>query len=213
LPPRRSLPEGLDKYRVGPKVRRLRLRKKISLEELGRHTRLSPALLSKLERGQVMPTLPTLMRIAPVFGIGLEEFFVADPAPAAVLRASERIRLPEIDDAGESAFDFESLNFSADGREMNAYLAEFRPADGITHVHSHDAAEFLVVTAGRLVVRVEDTDHVLGEGDSIYINPSVPHGYARQGESRCTAIVVTTAAPGAAMTAPVRTGSRLTREG
>jgi len=40
------------------------LKKKISLEELGRHTRLSPALLSKLERDLVMPTLPTLVRVA-----------------------------------------------------------------------------------------------------------------------------------------------------
>jgi transcriptional regulator with XRE-family HTH domain len=42
---------------------------------LGKHTSLSAAMLSKLERGKLFPTLPTLIRIALVFGVGLEYFF------------------------------------------------------------------------------------------------------------------------------------------
>src|SRR6476646_5203086 len=93
---RRNLPEGIERYRVGAKIRRLRLRKKISLVELGRHTGLSSALLSKLERDLVMPTLPTLMRIALVFGIGLDEFFLTDEPGAVVIRAADRLRFPEV---------------------------------------------------------------------------------------------------------------------
>jgi quercetin dioxygenase-like cupin family protein len=107
-------------------VRRLRLRKKISLKELGRHTGLSAALLSKLER----------------------------------------------------------------------QLAEFRPGSGATRVHAHRAAEFLYIITGDLNVQVDGIDHRLGHGDSVYINPSVPHGYARHGSATCTALVVTTTAPG-----------------
>jgi hypothetical protein len=33
-------------------------------------------MLSKIERGQLFPTLPTLLRIAMVFGVGLEHFFI-----------------------------------------------------------------------------------------------------------------------------------------
>src|SRR4051812_6797637 len=104
------LPEGLERYRIGAKVRRLRLRKKISLKELGRHTGLSAALLSKLERQIVMPTLPTLMRIAPVFGVGLEAFFVSDGPGAVVIRAAERMRFPEVPEDGQSGYEFESLD-------------------------------------------------------------------------------------------------------
>ena len=60
-----TLREGLKAYAIGPKIRAIRLKKKIGLVELGKHTGLSPAMLSKIERGQLFPTLPTLLRIAP----------------------------------------------------------------------------------------------------------------------------------------------------
>src|SRR5687768_184419 len=165
---RRSLPEELRRYRVAAKVRKLRLRKKISLEELGRHTGLSPALLSKLEREQVMPTLTTLNRIALVFGVGLDSFFTRDDPGATVIRAADRLRFPELQDDDRSAYDFESLDYLAGHREMNTYRAEFRPASGALRSHAHEAAELLFVVSGELLVRVDGIDHLLSAGDSIY---------------------------------------------
>ena len=75
-----TLSVGLQKYQIGPKLRRLRLRKKLGLTELGRHTGVSAGMLSKIERGLLFPTLPTLLRIAIVFNTGLEHFFTKDGA-------------------------------------------------------------------------------------------------------------------------------------
>jgi len=71
----KTLQDGLKDYAIGEKLRALRLKKKMGLVELGKHTGLSPALLSKIERCRLFPTLPTLLRIALVFGVGLEFFF------------------------------------------------------------------------------------------------------------------------------------------
>ncbi len=71
-----TLVEGLKRYEIGSKIRALRNAKKLGLVQLGEHTGLSPALISKLERGNLFPTLPTLLRIAMVFGVGLDYFFV-----------------------------------------------------------------------------------------------------------------------------------------
>ncbi len=65
----------LSSYDIGNKLRQLRLRKKIALTDLGRHTGLSASMLSQLENGKLIPTLPTLTRIAMVFDVGLEFFF------------------------------------------------------------------------------------------------------------------------------------------
>src|SRR6187399_1172063 len=70
-----TLQEGLSEYGIGDKIRTLRLKKKMGLVELGSHTALSPALLSKIERGLMFPTLPTLLRVALVFSVGLDFFF------------------------------------------------------------------------------------------------------------------------------------------
>ena len=48
-----TLERSLRTYGIGDKLRGLRLSKKMGLVELGRHTGLSAALLSKIERGRL----------------------------------------------------------------------------------------------------------------------------------------------------------------
>src|SRR5271168_4730714 len=91
-----TLAKGLEKYAIGDKLRRLRLRKKMGLVELGRHTGLSAALLSKIERGRLFPTLPTLLRVALVFNVGLDHFFADEPDNVlSLIRRSERLTFEE----------------------------------------------------------------------------------------------------------------------
>ena len=86
MPLSETLTEGLDAYDIGPKIRDLRIGRKLGLVELGRHTGLSAALLSKIERGKMYPTLPTLLRISLVFGVGLDYFFGRDDRAFSVVR-------------------------------------------------------------------------------------------------------------------------------
>jgi transcriptional regulator with XRE-family HTH domain len=92
-----TLSAGLQQYGIGTKLRMLGLRKKLGLVELGRHTGMSAAMLSKIERGLLFPTLPTLLRIALVFGVGLEFFFGQDTTRprVAVIRKRDRLLLPD----------------------------------------------------------------------------------------------------------------------
>jgi len=191
-----TLQDGLGRYGIGPKVRALRLRKKLGLVELGRHTGLSAALLSKVERGRLFPTLPTLLRIALVFGVGLEYFFAGarDKPVIAVARRRERLRFPEKPGARRPAYVFESLDFPATERRLNSYYAEFRPVPpDELRWHDHTGGEFLYVLAGRLALHVGEEEVTLDAGDSIYFDSAVPHAYRRAGGRRCAAIVVTTA--------------------
>ena len=70
-----SIRHILSSYDIGQKLRHLRLRKKIALVDLGKHTGLSASMLSQLENGKLIPTLPTLARVAMVFDVGLDFFF------------------------------------------------------------------------------------------------------------------------------------------
>lgn len=191
-----TLEEGLRNYEIGEKVRALRLRKKMALVELGRHTGLSAALLSKIERSNIYPPLPTLLRIAMVFGVGLDYFFLDESKRqvVSIVRREERQRFPDQPDGGVVSYFFESLDFTATERKLNAYHAEFQPVapeDAVPHVHG--GVEFLHVLGGCLVIAIGRAEHELNEGDSIYFDASVPHSYRRKGRNRCTAMVVTTA--------------------
>ncbi len=183
----------LSSYEIGRKLRQLRLRKKIALVDLGKHTGLSASMLSQLETGKMVPTLPTLARIAMVFDVGLEHFFDIRRRRKlfTVVPAAERIRFPERPDAPVPSYFFECLVFSAQGKGMQAYLAEFpkRSAEEVTE-HFHEGSEFLYVLEGNLSVRCQDEDHALQTGDSVYFDASEPHSY-RGGRKGARAIVIT----------------------
>ncbi len=191
-----TLDRGLRTYGIGEKVRSLRLRKKLGLVELGRHTGLSPALLSKIERGRMFPTLPTLLRVALAFGVGLDHFFDGGQRrpPLAVVRAADRQSFPNRPGARKPAYRFESLDYPVTERRLNAYFVEFEAAGGNrVEPHRHEGAEVVYVISGTLAITVDHAEHVLEAGDSMYLDPSPPHTYGRVGARACTAVVVTTA--------------------
>lgn len=188
-----TLAAGLESYRIGDKIRALRLKKKLGLVQLGEHTGLSPGMLSKIERGQMFPTLPTLLRIALVFGVGLEHFFVEGRPKFAVIRKEERLALPEGGEKEPSYF-FESLNFPVTDRAMDAYYAAFPSGAPASPAHRHEGAELIFVISGTLVVIVEGDEIVLGPGDAMHFESNVPHAYRQAGKAPASAIVVT--APG-----------------
>lgn len=190
-----TLEEGLAAYSIGEKLRGLRLGKKMGLAELGAHTQLSPALLSKLERGKVFPTLPTLLRIAMVYSVGLDYFFRSDPEQErlAIVRRQDRKSFPDDPSGKAISYHFELLDFAAVERKLNAYLATFEPiAADRARAHQHEGAEFIHVLTGSLGLRVGEKETVLEAGDSVYFDSSHSHAYRRMGDVPCSALVVTT---------------------
>jgi len=191
----KTLSEGLERYQIGPRLRALRLKKKMGLVQLAEHTGLSPAMLSKVERGKLFPTLPTLLRMALVFGVGLEHFFMTQDEPQPmVVRKEERVRFPSHPDVKRPSYFFESLDFPATDRPMSAYLVEFEPVTAEDAIpHQHPGAEVIYLIEGRLTVAVAGSEHTLNAGDSLYMRGDRPHAYRRIGAKRCTGIVVTAA--------------------
>jgi transcriptional regulator with XRE-family HTH domain len=189
-----TLKSGLSGYEIGATIRALRLKKKMGLVELGKHTGLSPALLSKIERGRLFPTLPTLLRIALVFSVGLEFFFAGarEKRLVAIVRKADRVRLPERQGARQVAYRFESLDYPATERRFNSYYAEFFPAaPDELRPHSHPGVEFIYVLVGTLSVRIDVDEYAIDAGDSMYFDSSRPHSYRRSRGRTCSAIVVT----------------------
>jgi quercetin dioxygenase-like cupin family protein/DNA-binding XRE family transcriptional regulator len=162
------------------------------LVQLGEHTGLSSAMLSKIERGQLFPTLPTLLRIALVFGVGLDHFFVdaAERPLVAVVRRKDRLRLPDRRDGEPPSYVFESLDFPVTDRKMAGYYAEFPAHATPSAPHRHGGVELIYVLKGRLAVTIDGEETVLDEGDALSFDSAAPHSYCRQGHSPCAAIVV-----------------------
>jgi transcriptional regulator with XRE-family HTH domain len=189
-----TISEGLGRYSIGEKLRSLRLRKGMGLVELGRHTGLSAALLSKLERAKLFPTLPTLLRIAMVFGVGLDYFFTDERKRriVGVTRRAERVRFPERPGAQDVPYYFECLDYRATERKLSAYLADFQdlPIEK-AKPHQHPGVEFVFVLKGSLALRIGGDEYLLDAEDAIYFDSAVQHSYRRRGPKPCSGVIVT----------------------
>jgi transcriptional regulator with XRE-family HTH domain len=189
-----AISEGLGRYSIGEKLRTLRLRKSMGLVELGKHTGLSAALLSKLERGKLFPTLPTLLRIAMVFGVGLDFFFTDERKRrvVGVVRRAERVRFPERPGLQDVQYYFECLDYRATERKLSAFLADFQEVS-LERIkpHQHAGVEFLYVLKGSLTLKIGGEEFTLDAEDAIYFDSAVLHSYRRRGSKPCTAVIVT----------------------
>jgi quercetin dioxygenase-like cupin family protein len=167
----------------------------MGLVQLSGHTGLSAAMLSKLERGRLFPTLPTLLRIAMVFGVSLDFFFSGDRKRpvVAIARKHERLRFPDNPHGQAISYQFESLDFKANERKLNGFYAEFEmvPQEK-AKPHQHAGVELLYVIHGKLELVIGAETHALNAGDSIYFDSSQRHTYRRLSKQPCSAVIVTT---------------------
>ncbi|MGC9197520.1 MAG: helix-turn-helix domain-containing protein [Acidobacteriaceae bacterium] len=190
--------ESLRPYALADKLRTLRLRRNMGLVQLAEHTGFSSAMLSRLENGRLVPTLPTLTRIALVFGVGLDYFF-SDPRKrhvVALVRRNERMKFPSDPKAGAVPWHFESLDFRVNERKLNGYLAHFHPWPEDKAVpHHHQGVELLYVMEGSLEMKIGVETFQLEAGDSIYFDAMQKHTYRNLKDSPCVAMVVTTGTP------------------
>jgi transcriptional regulator with XRE-family HTH domain len=189
-----TISDGLSRYSIGEKLRSLRLRKSMGLVELGKHTGLSAALLSKLERAKLFPTLPTLLRISMVFGVGLDYFFTDERKRriVGVVRKKDRVRFPERPGKTDVAYYFECLDYRSNERKLSAFLADFQElAPEKIKPHQHNGIEFLYVIKGDLELKIGGDDYTLEEEDAIYFDAALQHSYRRLNQKPCTAIIVT----------------------
>ena len=164
----------------------------MGLTQLAEHTGLSPAMLSRLENARLVPTLPTLIRIALVFDVGLDYFFT-DPRSATSSRRDERKVFPSNPKSTSVPWHFETLDFRANERKLNGYLAHFHPLppERVTS-HFHPGVEFLYLIEGELEMIIGVDKLRLSAGDSVYLDSLQKHAYRSLSKGPCTAIVVTT---------------------
>jgi transcriptional regulator with XRE-family HTH domain len=191
-----TVEEAIRPYAIADKLRTLRLRRSMGLAQLAEHSGFSPAMLSRLENGRLVPTLPTLTRIALVFGVGLDYFFT-DPRKrhvVAISRRDERKVFPSDPKSTSTSWSFESLDFRATERKLNGFLAHFHslPEQKPTP-HFHPGVELLYLIEGELEMMIGVEKFQLSAGDSVYFDSLQKHAYRSLVKRPCTAIVVTTA--------------------
>ncbi|MFJ2608989.1 MULTISPECIES: helix-turn-helix domain-containing protein [unclassified Streptomyces] len=158
---------------VAPHLRELRRRASLTLEAAARDAGLSPAHLSRLETGQRQPSLPMLLALARTYGTTVSELLgetVGDRD--AVVRAAD------MEPTGAGGWTY--WQAGASGRSLQALRVHVPHGAQGDIVRVHPGEEWLYVLSGRLRLRLGDTTHRLGPGDSAHFDSLTPHRIAAQ---------------------------------
>src|SRR5512147_2398761 len=111
---------------IGEQIRRLRLRRHVSVRSFAAQTGFSPSFISQLENGLVSPSLGSMQKIAEALGQTLGDFFAATASSAEeslIVRQAERRRL----DSTWTDAHLEALGPMTRSRRLEPVLAIFGP--------------------------------------------------------------------------------------
>ncbi|MGA9681525.1 MAG: cupin domain-containing protein, partial [Candidatus Sulfotelmatobacter sp.] len=104
----------------------------------------------------------------------------------------ERLRFPDRTDGRSIAYNFESLDFKATERKLNAFYAEFEPISfEMLKPHQHPGVELLYLISGKLDLTIGSETFNLETGDAVYFDSGVRHSYHRASRGPCTGVIVT----------------------
>ena len=196
---------------LGDKLKNLRLQRKMTLEALSKKSEVSKSLLSQIERNISVPTVITLERITRAFGIATSELFFAlenggqgvsmkehreksdensnwidsthNETRVSIVRRGDRKKL--VLPRSEAEYELLSPDLQ---RKIEFITVSFPPGAKITNFFNHKGEECGVILEGKLKGIIGDEIVVLEEGDSIYIDSSIPHRWENTEKVKMRAI-------------------------
>jgi transcriptional regulator with XRE-family HTH domain len=156
---------------VGPRLKRLRTRRGITLTALAQTTGISKSTLSRLENGQRRPTLELLLVLSQTYRVPLDDLVgapeVGDP----------RVRLKPDRVKGRTVI---PLTRQPEG--MQAWKIVIPTTKINSEPRAHDGHEWIYVLSGRLRLVLGDQDWVLGPGEVAEFDTQVPHWFGSTGD-------------------------------
>ena len=160
---------------VGEKIRSLRHKQKISIEQLSAMSGLSKGLISQIERDITGPSVASLWKISKALNVTMNYFFDEYDDLNQIVRKDERKKL--IMRKSSRVYELLSPDLK---KQIEMLMIEIKPNENISaELISHDGEECGVVIKGTLRIISGDNIYDLQEGDSIYLDSTIPHQIGR----------------------------------
>jgi len=175
---------------LGANLRRLRMRRGLSLEKLSKLSGVSRAMLGQIELGQSAPTVNVLWKISTALEVPFSALITSRPtASFHVLRADQAKRLASSDGSfvSRALFPFD------EPRRVEFYELRLAPG-GMERADAHPpgTVENLVVNRGTIEIESGGGVHALSPGDAVVFEADAPHSYRNAGDVEAIMYLVMT---------------------
>lgn len=174
---------GLDMAGLGSRIRQERVERKLGLQELSASCRVSRSMLSAVERGQKVPTVLVLDRIATGLGTSIARLLGEESrSHVVVLRHKDQdvVRDP----AGWHRRILSPVLPGVEFELMRTTIGAGVDA-GVFNPHAAGSREYVAIERGTLRMTINDTPYLLHAGDSIYYDGDCLHGFSNPRRTDC----------------------------
>jgi transcriptional regulator with XRE-family HTH domain len=171
---------------IGNILKRYREKMRKNQGEIASKAGISISMLSQIERGVVSPSIDTLCCVCTALGLEISELFrrIAPETPIRIKRTGERLSIRHHGVLFEQLAASVQSNFPAE-----LLLIEVVPGKQIGLSGSgHEGIEMGYVLEGSALLTVEGKDFLLGKGDSVSFNATLPHGLVNNGKKSFKAL-------------------------
>lgn len=176
---------------LGHQVRHLRRERDLSVSDLAAAAGISVGMLSKIENGQISPSLSTVNALSQALNVPITAMFAAfeERRDCSHVRRGRGV---VIERRGTKAGHvYELLGASVGGDlVVEPYLitleADAEPYTGFRHA----GVEFIYMLTGAVIYRHADRDYVLQPGDALLFDSGSLHGPAELSETPMTYLSV-----------------------
>lgn len=156
---------------VGPRLKRLRTQRQVTLTDLAATTGISTSTLSRLETGQRKASLELLLPLALAYNVPLDDLIgeldVGDPrVHLKPRRVKGRTVIPLTQQPGGT----------------QAWKIVIPASKSTPEPRSHAGHEWMYVLSGRMRLILGDRDLILGPGEVVEFDTSTPHWFGSTGQ-------------------------------
>ncbi len=168
---------------IGARIKKIRTRKKISLDKLANETGYSTEYLNNLEKGAEMPPVGTLLHISRALHINSGEL-MGEQREALDQRAEAYAKRTR-------NYAYTNLTSVSEHNHLGAfriYIKAGQDHEGVGY--QHEGEEFLYVLKGCIEVTVGDHVNRLEPGQSLHFNSGIQHHMLNAGTDDAELLVV-----------------------
>ena len=177
-----------DYNEIGARLRELREVSDYTIEELAAELNISPEVYASYEQdGRDVP-ISVIYEIACKFKVDFTEIVTGQSAKLETYHLIRRGGGKVVNRNPE--YHFEDLAYRYANKVMQPLLVTLEPTDDVAKLISHGGQEFNLVLEGTVIVTLGDKEFTMVPGDSIYVNPTIPHGQRCGGEEKARFLTV-----------------------
>ena len=171
---------------LGPKLRKMRQRRDMSLADAAKRAGISTGFLSALERAQANASVATLQRLAMAYGTTVMELFNTPEHHGRLVKPNER-RVLEV----HNGVRMEVLSVGAP--MLQSMIFRVAPRAGSEGTYSHQGEEFIHMISGTLEMWLDELHcYVLQAGDSLWFESTQGHRWFNPGDTEAALLWINT---------------------